>query len=310
MQIILPSAPLIVSWRGATPGAPLNLHLRSATNNSWALVLGASVAPGATGASNFTGPAVAVQAGDFYYVSVCVAANASACFFSAAFSLVAGAAPDEVAVVASLMSFYRSLGGPGWKRSDGWGSQLSVCFWYGIYCGAASPGGVTNALVVVEVITISENRLMGRIEQGVGNLTAMPGLLKFDISFNALNGCLPSLGRFPSLQEIELYNNALTCVARDAFAENFFLLQFYLDNNYIAGELPELGGCPFLQTIESINNAHSGALPDFANNSQLVFVYLSTNQFTALPASFPQVRLEWVMRDRSTFRFFSFLYVL
>ena len=43
---------------------------------------------------------------------------------------------DSFVEVGALQALYRMAGGPGWKNSNLWLSDDSVCLWYGVVCGA------------------------------------------------------------------------------------------------------------------------------------------------------------------------------
>ena len=95
----------------------------------------------------------------------------------------------------ALMDFYYSTDGPHWICNDGWGKDLPVEKWYGVYVPKSR----------VEGISLSDNGLTGTIPQSFKNLSA---LQYFFVNKNNLRGTLPiGMSNLSKLTDLDISSN-------------------------------------------------------------------------------------------------------
>jgi len=100
---------------------------------------------------------------------------------------------------AILELFYEATGGPSWTRSDNWLTGAPLEDWYGI---------TTDSHGRVVALSLSRNRLAGRIPAEVGGLSRLTWLW---LSDNQLKGHVPpALGKLENLEVLNLVRNGLS----------------------------------------------------------------------------------------------------
>ncbi|XP_027157935.1 receptor-like protein EIX2 [Coffea eugenioides] len=148
----------------------------------------------------------------------------------------------------------------------------------------------------IEVLSLSSNKLHGKLPANVGNMTS---LTHFDLSVNNVQGGLPSsIGRLCNLEYLDLSSNNLTgtlpellggtesCVSGNALA-NLFCLE--LGNNRLDGKIPEwLGNLKSLQTLGLAANMLEGPIPSSLGTlKNLTNIGLAGNKLSGtLPETF------------------------
>jgi hypothetical protein len=62
----------------------------------------------------------------------------------------------------ALIDVFDGMGGKAWKHSTNWGSQVSVCLWFGVTCDASKS--------FVSKLELGNNLLVGTIPSSISNL--------------------------------------------------------------------------------------------------------------------------------------------
>jgi hypothetical protein len=84
-----------------------------------------------------------------------------------------------------LMESFASTGGDRWSKRDGWGTEQSVCNWYGVWCDY--PDGNANRPVVAG-LDLSLNNLEGTLPASLAELRHLRSLTLIG---NRLSGAVP-----------------------------------------------------------------------------------------------------------------------
>ncbi|KAG8492637.1 hypothetical protein CXB51_010084 [Gossypium anomalum] len=105
-----------------------------------------------------------------------------------------------------------------------------------------------------------ENRILGRIPDGIGNLINLKVLAT---SNNQLSGSIPfDIGRLQNLRKLSAYRNFLFGTIPHSIGNLTVLTSLDLDDNNLQGSIPSsLGNCQNLLEIYLSNNNLSGAIP-------------------------------------------------
>ncbi|XP_065870518.1 receptor-like protein EIX1 [Euphorbia lathyris] len=147
----------------------------------------------------------------------------------------------------------------------------------------------------IEVLSLSTNKLHGRLPASIGNMSS---LVVFDLFVNSVEGWIPpSIGKLCNLQRFDLSGNNLTGSLPESLEGNncqpngFLpsLMQLKLSSNRLEGDLPNwLGQLDNLAELFLSNNLFQGSIPaDLGNLRNLSRLGLANNQLTGtLPDSF------------------------
>ena len=171
----------------------------------------------------------------------------------------------------ALMALYRSAGGPGWTRSDNWGTLAPVGDWYGVV--------VDDRNRIVE-IDLRGNNLVGEIAPELGDLASLRALI---LSGNELAGPVPAaLASLGSLERLWLNDNGLTGAIPSALGALANLEQLRLYNNGLSGEIPpSLGGLGSLTALLLRGNGLTGPVPpELGGLANLERLWLDDNDLT------------------------------
>jgi|GEM_PF-1937424 len=175
-----------------------------------------------------------------------------------------------VAECQTLVRFYLSTGGAGWKAQQNWLQNNSPCTWDGVTCAAGR----------VVALQRSANQLQGVLPA----LSALSELQRLTLFNNQLSGALPDLSGLKKLQWLNLSRNALTgpLPTLNTLTQ---LEELRAHHNQLRGPLPSLTGLSRLKVIELYKNQLDGSIPELQGLSALEELNLSENPLSgALPA--------------------------
>ncbi|XVF08140.1 hypothetical protein REPUB_Repub06bG0200200 [Reevesia pubescens] len=137
----------------------------------------------------------------------------------------------------------------------------------------------------LQVFSVAENRLTGKLPSSIGNLSRQLSLLVMDHNFfegnlpgeisnlinltliafeyNSLSGSLPpSIGSLPNLQYIFLHENKFSGQLPESLGSLTYLSELHLSNNLLGGTIPSsLGSCQHLQLLDLSVNVLNGTIP-------------------------------------------------
>lgn len=136
-----------------------------------------------------------------------------------------------------FMALYNATNGKHWKNNEGWGSDLPVSEWYGVY--VRGDGAYRLAL--------EDNNLSGYIPTDICHLP----LYQLNLSNNKLSGSIPEeIGLLNKLVSLNLSYNQLVGEIPNGLKDLDALKTLYLQNNNLSGEIPhDIGMMPNLQTL-------------------------------------------------------------
>lgn len=140
------------------------------------------------------------------------------------------------------------------------------------------PNEIGN-LSKLEVLWLTNSRLVGEIPVSIGNLVSLKNL---DLSCNFLSGKIPeSLSMLKNLEQIELYQNQLSGELPESLGNLKALLRFDVSQNSLTGKLPEKIAALPLESLNLNDNYFTGEIPEvLASNQYLVQLKLFNNSFT------------------------------
>ncbi|KAK8645186.1 hypothetical protein V6N13_119029 [Hibiscus sabdariffa] len=175
------------------------------------------------------------------------------------------------------------------------------CNWTGIICGKSrrvsqlnlSSSGLKGTLDCfsfssfpeLTVLDLSYNYLNGTIPSDVGNLSRLTYL---DLSSNYLSGNIPfEIGNLSSVSELYLFKNILTGSVPPCIGDLTNLFRLVLSDNKISGSIPkEIGMLGSLIELSLSNNNLTGEIPaSIGNLTNLLFLHLYKNKHSG---SIPQ----------------------
>jgi len=189
-----------------------------------------------------------------------------------------------------LELFYNRMGGNGWRSSENWMTDTTICAWYGVDCN--EDGSVAS-------IQLGSNQLVGSFPTEIFQLPNLVHLKLHDndiqMSFlgieNARNletlsldstglESLNGVGQARSLVELNVGHNKLKDLPEE-LSRLINLRTLDVSHNLLGGFLPYwMPGLVSLTTFTASNNQFSGPVSDFSSFSNLVYVDLSANQLT------------------------------
>ncbi|KAL8109974.1 receptor-like protein EIX2 [Apium graveolens] len=139
------------------------------------------------------------------------------------------------------------------------------------------PKSIHN-LSKLNVVDFSSNNFTGNLEDLLSG--TFPLLQELWLSENQLTGSLPDISLLSSLTKVQVSFNHLNGYLPTVF-ENHSELKFLdLSNNRLRGSLPDFTGFSSLIVLNLSRNEFSGSLPDFTGCSSLQVLRLGENKLT------------------------------
>jgi hypothetical protein len=196
-----------------------------------------------------------------------------------------------------LETLFKTVGGPSWKRKDGWLTEMDIGDWEGITVGAT--GNITK-------IELHDNDLVGPLPQPLKDLPSFqvhpqPGwflpssttLQVLRLPSNQLSGPIPpEFGMLVSLQYLILENCNLSGPIPAELGQLDALVGLFLSGNQLTGHIPtELSRLKALTVLGLGYNELTGPIPAVLGQlSALTHLFLDDNQLTGLiPAELGQL---------------------
>lgn len=183
----------------------------------------------------------------------------------------------------------------------------------------AIPPEIQNLTALRELI-LAKNILTGFVpsfastatqrlqKERVGELTALLSVQKIDLSRNKLTGQIPdSLWNLPELRELNLSYNELFGSLSSNIGASKQLRILSLRNNLLTGSIPStIGLLDSLRVLQLDVNKFSGVIPpSILNIKQLIELGVSSNRFTDTIPLISQLPLSVVRLDTNRFTFAS-----
>mmetsp|Transcript_23481 Transcript_23481/g.55587 ORF Transcript_23481/g.55587 Transcript_23481/m.55587 type:complete len:260 (-) Transcript_23481:15-794(-) len=191
----------------------------------------------------------------------------------------------------ALRALYTNTHGDHWTRNDNWLQNDDYCTWYGINCPIHNhtiiydiklsnnnlTGNIPSifpTIYTLKTVDLSHNNLHGPIPDNFGDCIPLQTL---NLQYNSLTGPLPAVianvsTNFPSLKEINLFNNRITGTIPETlfgpaslpvFHPRFNLQVFDLHNNMLTGTIPErVTRAKLMNTFLLNENQMSGDIPE------------------------------------------------
>ncbi|XP_007220690.2 probable LRR receptor-like serine/threonine-protein kinase At3g47570 isoform X1 [Prunus persica] len=152
--------------------------------------------------------------------------------------------------------------------------------------GGVLPECTANLSSSLARFYVSDNKLVGRLPNGIGNLVKLESLF---LSMNQFSGEIPpALGKLQNLYQLDLAINSLSGEIPSSFGNLSRLTKLYLDDNNLQGNIPlSLADCHNLEILSVPRNNLSGIISSkiIGLSSSYIFLDLSRNRFTG---PFPQ----------------------
>ncbi|ONI22234.1 hypothetical protein PRUPE_2G116100 [Prunus persica] len=152
--------------------------------------------------------------------------------------------------------------------------------------GGVLPQCIANLSSSLDRLYVSDNRLVGSIPNGIGNLVNLESLY---LSMNQFSGEIPpDLGKLQKLYSMDLAINSLSGEIPSSFGNLSQLTILYFDDNNLQGNIPlSLGETHNLEILSVPRNNLSGIISPkiIGPSSSYIFLDLSRNHFTG---PFPQ----------------------
>jgi hypothetical protein len=135
--------------------------------------------------------------------------------------------PKQVSDRLALEALYKSCGGAGWNRKDGWMTDAGLGEWFGVTVDAE--GRVT-------ALRLGNNNLAGPLPSELQQLSA---LKKLYLNNNQLTGPVPAeLGQLGALTVLNLNENQLSGPIPAELGQLGALTHLYLFGNQLSGPIP------------------------------------------------------------------------
>ena len=155
-------------------------------------------------------------------------------------------APEVIGDRLALISFYNTMGGTAWERSENWGTDVPLDEWQGV---------LTDDDGRVIILNLQSNNLTGNVPPEMVNLTA---LRELRLQGNELSGPIPAWLSSNELSNLELLNlseNRLSGEIPASLADLPSLTTLWLHDNQFTGCAPRV--------LTGLVTTGRGALPDF-----------------------------------------------
>ena len=187
----------------------------------------------------------------------------------------------------ALIAIYKSLDGDNWKNNENWCSDKPISEWHGIYC---------DSYGLVQVITLRDNNLKGKIPNEIGNLQNLRSL---DVNRNYITNIPDNIESLKQLQALYLGGNAFACDIPNDIGElsNLEILDWG-DAGYsgqtggLTGSIPEsIGKLKKLKYLDLCWNRLSGEIPaSLGNLVNLSSININANKLSGrVPESVMQL---------------------
>lgn len=167
-----------------------------------------------------------------------------------------------------LLNMYTNTNGDAWSHHTNWnGGPGTECTWYGITCDGAG-GHVTE-------VDLSFNNLDGSLP----SLAGLANLSSFNVFYNQLTGPIPSLTGLANLWFFNVsYNQLAGPIPSLAGLAN--LSSFTVQSNQLTGQIPSLAGLANLSEFHVYSNQLTGPIPSLAGLANLSEFIVSSNQLS------------------------------
>ncbi|MBA0665351.1 hypothetical protein Goklo_005212, partial [Gossypium klotzschianum] len=155
-----------------------------------------------------------------------------------------------------------------------------------LYIGTSNFGGelpkcISNFSTTLLNLVIEQNKIMGRIPNGIGNLINLEVLSALE---NQLSGPIPfEIGRLQKLNIFFAYTNFLSGSIPNSIGNLTMLIKLALNENSLQGSIPiSLGNCQNLLLLDLSKNNLSGSIPHEVLRLQSLSIWLdlSSNYLT------------------------------
>ncbi|TYH74833.1 hypothetical protein ES332_D05G430700v1, partial [Gossypium tomentosum] len=183
-------------------------------------------------------------------------------------------------------------------------TKLELVYIDGNNFGGEFPECIRNFSSTLLHLVIDENKILGRIPDGIGNLINLEVLAT---SNNQLSGSIPfDIGRLQNLRKFSAYGNFLFGTIPHSIGNCQNLLEIYLSNNNLSGAIPpEVLGIPSMSiALDLSSNYLTSELPVAVENlKHLGEFYVSQNRLSgSLPNSLGKcASLEYLYLDGNLF---------
>ena len=169
----------------------------------------------------------------------------------------------------ALVDLYNSTNGSGWKNHADWLTTAPLAFWY----------GVTQTKGRVRKLDVSYNDLNGTLPSSIADIGFLNVLY---LNSNSITGAVPaSIGNLKQLTDLLLYNNLFTDMPA-TLGDLPNLSNLDLSDNRWTATIPlSFGNLSNLKILNLGNNRLNGAIPDTLSHlSNLKWLVLSNNELT------------------------------
>lgn len=190
-----------------------------------------------------------------------------------------------------MVLFYYAMDGQRWVEQNGWLSELSECYWYGVDgtspgCGSTESGGCIPRTDFKgsydKVCRLDFGRLNNLYGEFPSEMSYLNEMRFVNIQTDFLYGTLPdSLGtNWTKLTAFLVGDNFIGGGFPDTFNGNTMLGTIFIDDNQFNGTFPEvLTTLKNLEWLDAENNFFEGSLPDslgdLKNMSELCRLFLA-----------------------------------
>ncbi|XP_020241866.1 receptor kinase-like protein Xa21 [Asparagus officinalis] len=151
--------------------------------------------------------------------------------------------------------------------------------------GGVLPYSITNLSTELQLLTIGDNGISGKISAEIGNLI---GLTNLDLGPNLLTGSIPpSIGKLQHMHELDVNNNKLSGEIPSTLGNLTQLVAIFLDYNQLSGNIPgSLRNCQNLNLLNLNSNSLTGGIPKEILAISTLSISLSL-AFNSLTGSIP-----------------------